>query len=122
MTTSDHGLGNFFSLFFAFELRAWRGNERLGVVFWVYGVIVSHLLVGLHAIALDRGQWGLSQTLILISAAYIAWILVVIWRCAENADPFWGMLARWLTIAWGLNSTFLLIFLQFDLLARLMQS
>lgn len=122
MATADQSLGKFLALFFAFELRAWRGDERLGTVFWIYGVIVSHLLTGLHIAAFDRGQWGLLQTLILISAAYIAWILIAIWRCAENADPFWGTLARWLTIAWGLNSVFLLLFLQLDLLTRQLQS
>lgn len=121
MTSADHGLGKFLALFFAYELQAWRGNTRLGVVFWVYGVIVSHLLVVLHAAAINGGQWGVLQSLILISAAYIVWILVAIWRCADNAEPFWGALARWLTIAWGLNSIFLLLFLQFDLLARQLQ-
>jgi len=106
------------SSFFASELRAWRGRMSLAVVFWGYGVLASLILVVLHAAALDAGNEFVQQVLILVSAAYTYWILVAIWRCAPNADPFWGLIARWLTVTWGLNAAFVLFFLQFELLLR----
>ena len=44
-------------------------------------------------------------------AVYTGWILVSVWRCAENiaGRPFnlepglWTWLARWLTVAWAIN-------------------
>jgi hypothetical protein len=107
-----------YSLFFAPELRVWQGRMSLTTVFWGYGVAMSMTLAILHATALDEGQLALQQALILISAAYTVWILVAIWRCAPNASPFWGTLARWLTVAWGLNTTLVLFFLQLELVLR----
>jgi hypothetical protein len=104
--------------FLAPELRAWRGQMALPVVFWGYGVAASLVFAILHATALDAGQLALQQSLILISAAYTVWILVAIWRCAPNADPFWGTLAKWLTVAWGLNAALVLFFLQIELVLR----
>lgn len=106
------------SRFFASELRAWHGRTALPVVFWGYGVATSGALAILHATALDAGQLVFQQLLILASVAYTLWILVAIWRCAPNASPFWGTLARSLTVAWGLNTAFVLLFLQLDLLLR----
>jgi hypothetical protein len=102
--------------FFAPELRAWQGQTALPVVFWGYGVITSAVLAILQATAIESGQLAFQQVLILASAAYTVWILVAIWRCAVNASPFWGTLARLLTVAWGLNTGFVLLFLQLDLL------
>ena len=104
-----------FALFFAPELRAWQGEMALPVVFWGYGVATSMVLVILHGTALDAGQLAFQQVLILVSAAYTVFILVAIWRCAPNANVFWGTLARWLTVAWGLNTAFVLFFLQIEL-------
>lgn len=107
-----------FSLFFAPELRAWKGRMSLPTVFWGYGVAMSMALAMLHATALDAGQLAFQQVLILISVAYTVWILVAIWRCAPNASPFWGTLAGWLTVAWGLNTALVLFFLQIELVLR----
>ncbi|MDX5350010.1 MAG: hypothetical protein LPJ95_04790 [Paracoccaceae bacterium] len=106
------------SAFFAPELRAWHGRMALPVVFWGYGVTMSLALAILHGTALEAGQLAFQQVLILIAAAYTIWILVAIWRCAPNSSPFWGTLARWLTVAWGLNTTLVLFFLQLELLLR----
>ena len=105
------------SLFFAPELRAWRGAMSLPVVFWGYGVATSLMIATLHASALDLGQLALQEILIVLSVGYTVWILVAIWRCAANADPLWANVARWLTVAWALNTAFVLFFLQIDLLA-----
>lgn len=116
--TPDVSRKSLFSLFFAPELRAWQGRMSLPTVFWGYGVAMSMALAILHATALDAGQLAFQQALILISAAYTVWILVAIWRCAPNASPFWGTLARWLTVAWGLNTALVLFFLQLELMLR----
>lgn len=90
----------------------------LPVVFWGYGVATSLTIAIFLAMALDQGQIVAQQILIFFSAVYTLWILVAIWRCALNAIPFWGILARWLTVAWGLNTAFVLFFLQIELMLR----
>lgn len=104
--------------FFVPELQAWRGVAPLSLVFWVHGVCGSIVLMLLFVRALYLGQWLFLQALVLVSAAYTPLILVAIWRCAGNADPFWGTLARWLTCAWALNAGMVLFFIQCDLLVR----
>jgi len=52
---------------------------------------------------------------------YTVWIIVGIWRCSSNAAPFWGGLARLLSVAWTLNTALVLIFLQIDLLVNFLQ-
>jgi len=106
------------SLFFDPELRAWQGRMALPVVFWGYGVATSMALAVMYVATLDAAQLAFQQVLILISAVYSVWILVAIWRCAPNASLFWGTLARWLAVAWGLNAAFVLFFLQIELVLR----
>lgn len=108
-------LGAALLLMVAPERRAWQGRMPLATVFWGYGVVVSLALALLYATALDLGQVALQQGLILVCAAYTVWIVVAIWRSADNAGPFWSNLARLLTIAWALNSAFVLFFLQIEL-------
>lgn len=93
----------------------------LAVVFWGYGVFAGGVLAVLYAVALHAGQLLLQQALILASALYTCWLLVALWRCAGNAAPFWGTIARWLTVAWGLNTVLVLAFLQIDLLVQYVQ-
>jgi hypothetical protein len=107
-----------FGRLFLPERRAWRGEVPLGRVFWVHGIAASLVIAALHATALDLGQLALQQALILVSAAYTVWIVVAIWRSASRAAPFWGNLARWLTVAWALNSVLVLAFLQIELILR----
>lgn len=103
------------------ELKAWRGEMCLAGVFWVYGVFVSAELAMLHVLALYFDQRWVQQAVILAFAFYTPWILVAIWRCAGNAAPFWTTMVRWLSVAWALNTAFVLLFLQFDLLMRFAQ-
>jgi len=90
----------------------------LAAVFWIYGVFVSAELAMLHVIALYLDQIWVQQAVILAFALYTPGILVAIWRCADNASPFWATMVRWLTVAWSLNTAFILLFLQIDLLMR----
>jgi hypothetical protein len=118
MTLSRARILSALALFFAPELRAWRGSMALPVVFWGYGVATSLIVAAAHAGALYLDRLALQQVLILVSAAYTAFIVVAIWRCAGNAIPFWGTLARWLTVAWALNAALVLLFLQIELALR----
>ena len=104
------------------ERMAWRGERDLATVFWGYGVLASSALVVLHATALMLGQLAFQQVLIVASGLYTVWILVAIWRCAARAHPYWGTLARWLTVAWALNAGFVFAFLQIELIDRALGS
>ncbi len=101
---------------FASEIRAWRGEVALGPLFWGKGVSVSILLMAFHASLMWQGLALVQQLSLIAIAAYTVWILVAVWRCAGRAEPNWGTLARWLTVAWGANATLVLLFLQLDLL------
>jgi hypothetical protein len=118
MPNASPAAASFFSRLFAPELRAWRGEHRLGVVFWGYGVLASFGLILVLGAAIILGQLALQQMLLVVGALYTGWILVAIWRCAARAHPYWSVLARSLTIAWALNSLLVLLFLQLELLRR----
>ena len=103
--------------FFATEIRAGRGEERLWKVFWIYGVVVSSGVVGVYIAAFDDAHVLLRQILLPCFAAYTAWILVSVWRCADNTNErFWGTLARFLTVAWAGNAALIVLFLQINLI------
>lgn len=106
------------ALFIAPELRVWRGQAPLVIVFWGYGVAASLGIVVLYAMAAQLGQILLQQALLILAALYTVWIVVGIWRCSPNAAPSWGTLARWLTVTWALNSGFVLAFLQLGLMVQ----
>ncbi len=106
---------------FAPELRAWRGAAPLWKVFWGYGVCISAIFVLLHVQAMYQGRVVMQQVMLLCFAAYTVWIIVSVWRCAANAEPFWGLLARWLTVAWAGNTALVLCFLQLDLVTRYLE-
>jgi hypothetical protein len=106
--------------FFQTEIRAWRGEEPLYKVFWGYGVIVSGVTVIFYGAALYAQRVGLQQALLICFAGYTVWILVSVWRCAKNArEPYWGTLARQLTVVWAGNAAMLGFFLEADVIERL---
>lgn len=109
---------SFLSRLFEPERTAWRGGARLATVFWGYGVLASSVLIVLHTTALMLRQVALQEVLIVTSALYTVWVLIAIWRCSSHAHPYWGTLARSLTVAWALNSGLVLVFLQIELLVR----
>jgi hypothetical protein len=112
----------FAAIFFAAEIRAWRGEAPLWKVFWVYGVATSVVIAALYAITIYDDRIALRQALLLCFAAYTAWILVSVWRCASNTkEKLWGTLARFLTVAWAGNTILVLTFLQFGLLIKYLQ-
>jgi hypothetical protein len=101
--------------FFAAEIRAWHGEEPLWKAFWAYGVATSTVIATLYAVTVYDGRMALR-------AAYTAWILVSLWRCANNIkEKLWGTLARFLTMAWAGNTILVLTFLQLGLLIKYLQ-
>lgn len=99
-------------------LRYWRGEGELWKVFWLYGVLASAVLAAAYAAALSAGNVVAEQILLPVLLVYTAWIVVSVWRCAPNAaQEFHTHLARGLTIAWALNTLFVLLGLQMGLFA-----
>jgi len=114
---SRSSITEFFAAFFAAELRAWRGQQPLWKVFWVYGVATSAALIALYIVAFYIERVALRQILLPCFAVYTAWILIAVWRCAHNTrEQFWSIVARFLTVAWACNAILILVFLQFNLI------
>jgi hypothetical protein len=107
---------NLFLRVFATEVRAWYGREPLWKVFWGYGVLASSIVIGLYALATMQGRIVVEQLLLIFFVGYTVWILVAVWRCAENSDPLWRTLARSLTVAWAGNTALVVLFLQLEIL------
>lgn len=109
----------FVAKFFAAELRAWRGEQPLWKVFWVYGVVASGVLITFYVIAFYADRIALRQVLLLCFAPYTAWILVSVWRCANNTqERIWSLFARLLTVAWACNTILIVVFLELNLISR----
>jgi hypothetical protein len=112
-------ISNLVSEFFATEARSWHGEEPLWKVFWIYGVARSGIIAAFYAVAIYADYVVLQQMLLVCFATYTIWILVSVWRCANNIEEkSWGLLARLLTVAWAGNTIMVLTFLQFDLLTK----
>jgi hypothetical protein len=109
---------DFLLFFFEPQLRAWRGEETLGKVFWVYGVSFSFAFFLLYASAIFEDRIMTQQMLLIGFAGYMIWILVSVWRCAANARPLWDLFARRLTVAWAANMSLVVFFLQFQLITN----
>ena len=84
------------------------GHQRLSRVFWLEGVLVSHVL---FLALLATYQYGTSMLLVAAVAAFIgytAWIMRRIWLNAPNVErPELGTMARVLTIGWTINAVHL---------------
>jgi uncharacterized membrane protein YhhN len=88
------------------------GTTPLWKVFWLYGVLVSHVLFG--GILLLYGQLGTTPLALLLLGfvVYTAWVLNAVWRNAGNVRvPIYGEIARFLTVAWSINAVLVSIFL-----------
>ncbi len=120
-STSTSPVTRFLTAFFEPEVRAWRGAAPLAKVFWGYGVFGSSVLIAVYFGAVYQDRVALQQVVLLCFPVYTVWVLVSVWRCANNALPFWGLLARWLTVAWAANAALMFVFLQLDLVSRYLQ-
>lgn len=111
------GVSRFAAQFFAPELRAWRGQQPLWKVFWLYGVATSCALIAIYVFAFLSERAALRQILVLCFAPYTAWILVSIWRCSNN-ESFWSLLARLLMVAWACNTIMIVVSVEMNLITH----
>lgn len=89
-----------------------RGRTRLWIVFWIYGVLASHLFFG--AILYFYRQIGTPLLAVLLAGfiAYTAWIMRTVWVDAFNVrKEIYTYIARALTVAWALNAVLVSVFL-----------
>ena len=75
-------------------------------------VFVSVALILVYVDALYRQDETTQQVMLTLFQLYSMWVLVAIWRCAANAKPPWGVIARLVTIAWAANTVLVAGFLQ----------
>lgn len=89
-----------------------RGRTRLWIVFWIYGVLVSHVLFGAIIYFYRKVDATTLAVMLAVFLLYTAWIMRTIWVDALNVkNDTWGYLARWLTVAWALNAVMVSLFL-----------
>jgi hypothetical protein len=89
-----------------------RGHTRLWVVFWIYGVLVSHALFAAILLAYRQLSTPLLALALAGFVAYTAWIMRAVWVNAFNVDnENLGHIARFLTVAWSLNAVLVSAFL-----------
>lgn len=88
------------------------GNKRLSWVFWVEGVLASHVLFLALLAAYQYGTSALLVSAVLGFIAYTAWIMRRIWLNAPNVErPELGTMARVLTVGWTINAVTVCTFL-----------
>lgn len=105
--------------FFDPEVRTWRGEQPLWIVFWGYGVLANVGFAMLYALCLYLDRIGLQQALLLCVAGHTSWTLVALWRSSTGKlNTLWGALTRQLTVAWAVNAILVLGFLQLGLVER----
>jgi hypothetical protein len=74
--------------------RAWRGEEKLWKVFWIYWVIAS-IIIRIIDKATGNTNAEVYTKLDLLEILYGLWILVSLWRCAFNTKwKYLGYLVR----------------------------
>ena len=110
-------ISRFAAQFFAPELRAWRGQQPLWKVFWLYGVAASCALIAVYVFAFLLDRVEIRQILVLCFAPYTAWILVSVWRCSNN-EKFWSLLARLLIVAWACNTIMIVVSVEMNLITH----
>ena len=77
--------------------RAWRGEEKLWKVFWLYDVLVGFGFNFIDAI-IKNGFGSKSIEYILFDIMYFVyaiWLFISLWRCAFNTEwKFFSYIAR----------------------------
>lgn len=82
-----------------------KGRQPLWVVFWIYGVLFSHLFFGGIVLAYARIDDLALGLLLAAFVLYTAMILRLVWINADNVRrPERGTLARYLTVVWAINA------------------
>jgi hypothetical protein len=89
-----------------------RGQKPLWIVFWIYGVVVSHLYFAAILYLYPRIESPAMAMLLIGFVAYTAFITRAVWINAGNTDrESYGDIARYLTVAWALNAVLVCGFL-----------
>lgn len=79
--------------------RAWRGEERLWRVFWIYGVLFGIILNVINHIAGMFLGASVAVPYLVIGVIHSIWLVVALWRCAFNAEwRIWGYVIRILNV------------------------
>ena len=78
--------------------RAWRGQERLWKVFWLYNFLLgSAVIAAIDAVPAE--QVVLVIFILVTALAWAVWVGVSLWRCAFNSSwRGWGYIARGLVV------------------------
>ena len=88
------------------------GDKSLWIVFWIYGVLVSQISFGAILYFYNSIETPVLGLLLAGFVVYTAWIMRAVWVNATNVGTeIYGMLARYLTVAWALNAVLVSIFL-----------
>ncbi len=89
-----------------------RGRTPLWIVFWVYGVLASHLLFGTMLTLYARVSTPVFGALTAVFVLYTAGIMRLIWINAFNVRNEWlTHVSRALTVVWVLNALLVSVFL-----------
>jgi hypothetical protein len=97
--------------------KAWQGEERLWIVFWIYGTLITIAMYPINKFmehAIKPGMGGIPLLLIFILLAIEltceVWLLVATWRCAFNVKwQGWGNIVRILCVLSGIRIGFAII-------------
>jgi|GEM_PF-5168210 len=77
-----------------FIKRAWRGEAKLWVVFWLWGFLFP-LLASLLLTFVIAAVPALTIPIGVLWLVYVVWWIVAVWKCSFNVGArFWGYLAR----------------------------
>ncbi|HLS80031.1 MAG TPA: hypothetical protein VK025_01345 [Steroidobacter sp.] len=89
-----------------------HGRQPLWRVFWVYGVLCSHLMFGAILLAYAHVD-SFSMGLMLVGfLGYSLLICRLVWVNADNVgNPLYGQIAKGMTIAWVINASLISAFL-----------
>lgn len=92
-----------------------HGGLPLWKAFWIFGVLLSQLLFGLVFYVYLTVGHPMLGVLLLGFLLYTAGIMRLVWVNADNVkDPRWSDIARYLTVAWALNSVLVCGFMFLD--------
>lgn len=100
----------------------YHGHQPLARVFWIYGVLFSHLYFAVILMAHHVVSTPLMGLLLVGFVVYTAGILRLVWINAENTQRHeYIPVARYLTVAWAINAVLVSGFLWVDHYVYMMQ-